>query len=80
MVFDAVTQESTDISDPVVISEYRANFAVTADGRLDAAETITAEFPSGRHGLFRYWDVANPNVAGVRQRPQITSILLDGEP
>ncbi|WP_131809896.1 DUF2207 domain-containing protein, partial [Mycolicibacterium elephantis] len=80
LVFDAVTQEAADISDPVVISEYRANFAVTADGRLDAAETITAEFPSGRHGLFRYWDVANPNVTGVRQRPQITSILLDGEP
>ena len=51
-----------------------------ADGRLDAVETITGEFPSGRHGIFRYWDVANPNSPQVRQEPDITSILLDGEP
>ena len=43
-------------------------------------ETITAEFPGGRHGLFQYWDVANQNNPRVRQKPEITSILLDGNP
>jgi Predicted membrane protein (DUF2207) len=41
-------------------------------------ETIQGEFPSGRHGIFRYWDVANQNDAHVRQEPTITSITLDG--
>ncbi|MDT5326269.1 MAG: hypothetical protein QOF25_3421, partial [Mycobacterium sp.] len=67
-------------SDPVVFSNYRADFTVSEDGTLDAVETITGEFPSGRHGIFRYWDVANQNSPRVRQKPEITSILLDGEP
>ncbi|MBJ7386411.1 MAG: DUF2207 domain-containing protein, partial [Mycolicibacterium sp.] len=66
--------------DPVVITDYRADFTVGADGDLTAVETITGDFPSGRHGIFRYWDVANPNEPSVRQTPEITSILLDGEP
>ena len=67
-------------SDPVVFSNYEAEFTVAQDGTLDAVETITGEFPSGRHGIFRYWDVANQNSPRVRQKPEITSILLDGEP
>jgi hypothetical protein len=67
-------------TDPVVITNYEADFTVAEDGTLDAVETITGEFPSGRHGIFRYWDVANQNSPRVRQKPEITSILLDGEP
>ena len=66
-------------TDPVVITNYQADFTVAEDGTLDAVETITGEFPSGRHGIFRYWDVANQNSPRVRQKPEITSILLDGE-
>jgi uncharacterized membrane protein YgcG len=72
--------EATDVSDPVVFSNYEADFVIGSDGQLDAVETITAEFPGGRHGIFRYWDVANQNNPRLRQRPEITSILLDGEP
>ncbi|HKP42399.1 DUF2207 domain-containing protein, partial [Mycobacterium sp.] len=79
LVFSGGSQAS-DVDDPVVFSNYKADFVVNADGRLDAVETITAEFPGGRHGIFRYWDVANPNSPHVRQTPEITSILLDGEP
>ena len=66
--------------DPVTFSNYRAEYFVDRDGNLDATETVTAEFPSGRHGLFRYWDVTNQNSPHVRQPPEITSITLDGEP
>src|SRR5689334_6933746 len=79
LVFTGGSQAS-DASDPVVFSNYQANFVVNSDGQLDAVETITAEFPGGRHGIFRYWDVANQNSPRVRQQPEITSILLDGEP
>ncbi len=67
-------------TDPVVITDYVVDYTVNADGRLDAVETITGDFPSGRHGIFRYWDVANQNSPRVRQVPDITSILMDGEP
>ena len=43
-------------------------------------ETITAEFPGGRHGIFRFWDTTNQNHPYVRQVPDITSVKLDGEP
>ena len=64
----------------MVFSNYKADFRVNADGGMDAVETITAEFPSGRHGLFRYWDIANQNNPYVRQEPEITSMLIDGRP
>src|SRR5207248_6032330 len=72
--------EASDAEDPVVFSNYKADFVVSPDGRLDAVETITAEFPSGRHGLFQWWDVANQNNPRLRQQPEIASVLLDGEP
>ncbi|TXI41974.1 MAG: DUF2207 domain-containing protein, partial [Mycobacterium sp.] len=66
------------VSDPVYFTELRADFTVDADGFMRATETIRAEFPSGRHGIFRYWDVGNPNNPHVRQTPEIISITLDG--
>ncbi|KUI17259.1 hypothetical protein AU193_02920, partial [Mycobacterium sp. GA-1285] len=72
--------ESAPADDPVVIADYDVDLVVDGDGRLDAVETITADFPSGRHGIFRYWDVTNPNSPRVRQVPEIESILLDGDP
>src|ERR1700712_5458088 len=68
------------VADPVTFSNYRAEYFVDRDGNLDATETITAEFPGGRHGIFRFWDVANRNSPHVRQPPLITSITVDGQP
>ncbi|WP_179470904.1 DUF2207 domain-containing protein, partial [Mycolicibacterium vinylchloridicum] len=79
LVFTGSSQGSPP-SDPVVITDYHAEFVVDANGRLDATEIITGEFPSGRHGIFRYWDVANLNSPHVRQEPRITEILLDDRP
>ena len=72
--------EASDIDDPVVFSNYKADFVVNRDGQLDAVERITGEFPGGRHGIFQWWDIANQNNPGLRQKPEISSILLDGEP
>lgn len=68
------------VYDPVVITDYDVNVVVDEDGGMRAVETINTEFPSGRHGIFRYWDVANQNNPNVRQAPVITSVLLDGKP
>lgn len=67
-------------SDPVTFSNYQADYVVDADGRMDAVETITAEFPLLRHGIFRYWDIANQNSSRVRQEPTVTSVLMDDQP
>ncbi|WP_099251501.1 DUF2207 domain-containing protein, partial [Mycobacterium sp. shizuoka-1] len=74
------TSQGAPPSDPVVITDYHAEFVVGADGRMDATEIITGDFPSGRHGIFRYWDVANLNSPHVRQEPRITEILMDDRP
>ena len=67
-------------ADPVEFSSYRADFSVDGAGLMQATETITAEFPSGRHGIFRYFDVANSNDAHIRQVPEIDAITMDGRP
>ena len=67
-------------SDPVTIVNYKADYTVDKQGLLTATETITADFPGGRHGIFRYWDVANQNDSGVRQVPTVSSVRMDGAP
>ena len=68
----------TNGTDPVVFSVLRADFALDRDGLLEAEETITAEFPDGRHGIFRFWDVGNANNSRIRQVPEVRDISLDG--
>ena len=79
LLFDGASSGSP-VEDPVVITDYRAEYVVGDDGELEAKETITGMFPSGRHGIFRYWDVANPNNSRIRQLPQVDSVQLDGGP
>ena len=68
---------SSPANDPVVITEYRAQFDIDADGSLTATEDITAAFPSGRHGIFRYWDVVDAADPGIRYIPTVTGITMD---
>jgi hypothetical protein len=73
------TSQGAPVSDPVTITSLRADFTVDRDGLMHATETVTAEFPSGRHGIFRFWDISNPNDAHVRQTPDVLDITLDGQ-
>lgn len=65
-------------ADPVTITDYRADITVGRDGSLDATETVVAEFPYGRHGIFRYWDLNDTSNRGVRYTPQDIDITMDG--
>ncbi len=71
---------ATTGSDPVTITDYRADYKVAADGTLTASETVTANFPSGRHGIFRFWDLSDPADTGVRYIPNDITVQLDGGP
>ena len=41
---------TTAADDPVSISDYRADLLVVGDGGLVGKETVTTQFPAGRHG------------------------------
>jgi len=69
---------SSSTPDPVTISDYTAHYAVDADGVLTARETIVGNFPLGRHGIFRYWDLQDTGDKHVRLRPQQVEVTRDG--
>lgn len=77
----AVDQQDTSSSapDPARISNYVVDYTVSSDGMLVAKETLTTEFPAGRHGIFRYWDIANPSDPHGRFTPKNISVELDGK-
>ena len=71
------TTASTEV---VTITNYKADFKLDKDGTLDVVENITGQFPAGRHGIFRYWDVTDPTDPHVRLWPQDIKVLRDGQP
>jgi uncharacterized membrane protein YgcG len=66
--------------DPVTVTDYRADLRVETDGTLYAEERIAATFPSGRHGIFRFWDVAGTDDPAVRHVPEDIEVRMDGRP
>ncbi|MGB9011687.1 MAG: DUF2207 domain-containing protein, partial [Aeromicrobium sp.] len=65
--------------DPVSITDYDATFTIDANGSLEATERLTATFPFGRHGIFRYWDLRDPSDDHVRLTPRNIEVSLDGQ-
>lgn len=72
--------DSTDVGvDPVVITDYVADLTLAQNGRLTATETLTTQFPGwDKHGIFRFWDVADAADANVRYLPQDVRVTMDG--
>ena len=80
-VLAGMTSSSTSTApDPVTITSYDAHYVVDRQGVLTATETIVADFPFGRHGIFRYWDLQDAGDKNVRLRPQDFTVTRDGEP
>lgn len=72
----ARTGESVD--EPTTITDYRAEFDVGDDGRMEVTETITVDFPEeGRHGIFRFFDSADPNAPKLRRVPILEGVTVD---
>ena len=80
VVAGTVVSGSSSTPDPVTITSYDAHYAVDRNGVLTATETIVADFPYGRHGIFRYWDLQDSADQNVRLRPQDFTVTRDGEP
>jgi uncharacterized membrane protein YgcG len=65
--------------EPTSITTYDATFDVADNGDLDAVETITVDFPVGdRHGIFRFWDLADTLDPKTRLRVEDVEVTMDG--
>ncbi|WP_164519752.1 DUF2207 domain-containing protein [Nocardioides ferulae] len=62
------------------IIDYRADFTVDEDGDLTVEETLTVDFPSGKHGIFRFFDRADSSAPNARRTPEDIEVTMDGGP
>jgi len=68
-------------SETTTIARYLADFTVAADGGLSVTERITVAFPDGgKHGIFRFFDRADPSAPHARRDPHDISVTMDGGP
>ena len=67
-------------TETTTITRYLADFTVAANGDLTATETLTVEFPYGKHGIFRFFDRADPSSPHARRDPHDISVTMDGAP
>jgi uncharacterized membrane protein YgcG len=65
--------------DNATITDYAADFIVAGDGRLSVTETLKVSFPVDKHGIFRFFDLEDPNDSHVRLRPRNISVTRDGQ-
>ncbi|HUP98964.1 MAG TPA: DUF2207 domain-containing protein, partial [Aeromicrobium sp.] len=75
-----VPSSTSNIPDPVEIISYDAHYSVDRTGVLTATETVVGDFPYGRHGIFRYWDLQDAADKHVRLRPRDFEVTRDGSP
>ena len=66
-------------SDVSTITDYRADFTVKRDGTLQAVETLRVSFPTYKHGIFRFFDLADPQDSHVRLQPRGIEVTRDGQ-
>jgi hypothetical protein len=71
----------TPVSEETTITDYVADFVLADNGDLDVTETLTVDFPVyGKHGIFRFWDIVDPNDPHARRTPEDISVTRDGSP
>lgn len=65
--------------DTATITSYVADSTVAKDGRITVTETLQVNFPDFKHGIFRFFDVQDPNDSHVRLVPHDISVSRDGQ-
>ncbi|MFC6341131.1 DUF2207 domain-containing protein [Nocardioides hankookensis] len=66
--------------DETTITSYDADFDVADNGDMDVVETLTVNFPySGKHGIFRFWDIDDINAPSSRRIPHDVTVTMDGD-
>ena len=67
-------------TEDTTITSYVADFTVDEQGDLTVVETLTVDVPGpGTHGIFRFFDIADPNAPHARRIPNDIAVTRDGE-
>ena len=73
--------EIEEVYEPTSISSYDATFQLDEDGSMTVVETIVVEVSTvDRHGIFRFFDRADPNAPELRRQPRSVEVQQDGGP
>lgn len=83
VLLPALTSDSSASSSPetTTITRYLADFTVTANGDLEARETLTVHFPDpGSHGIYRFFDQHDASAARTLRIPHDITVTRDGHP
>lgn len=67
-------------SDPAIFDKFKAEFVIDNNGNAQVTQTIDANFPTSRHGLYEFFDIDDRSDKGVRYEPTIESVTRDGLP
>lgn len=78
-LYGVTTSDDTSI-ESTTITDYNATFQVESDGTMHVVERIVVDFPTyeSKHGIFRFFDVVDPNDASVRREPHDLTVTRDG--
>src|SRR5215471_15019795 len=81
ILFPAITWPSLGgiQSDTATITSYVSNSTVSKDGQMTVTETLQVNFPDYKHGIFRFFDVQDPNDSHVRLVPHDIQVSRDGQ-
>jgi uncharacterized membrane protein len=81
VLFPAIRWPSTgDVErDTATITSYVADSTVSKDGRITVTETLRVNFPDYKHGIFRFFDVQDPEDSHVRLLPRDIEVSRDGQ-
>jgi uncharacterized membrane protein YgcG len=78
-LFVGLGGEDEGAGEDTSITTYVATFDVAENGELDVVETITVDFPSsGKHGIFRFWDLADTVDPKARLEVEDVEVTMDG--
>ncbi len=66
--------------DTASITTFDASMVLSSDGHLSSDERITVSMPSGKHGIFRIFDTADPRRSNVDHPVTVDSVTRDGSP
>jgi len=61
------------------ITDYQADFVVDADGDIHVTETLSVDGLFTKHGIFQFFDRADPTSPGTRRTPYDVSVTRNGE-
>jgi len=71
---------SSTTTDTASITSYDSQMVLSENGDLTIDENLAVEMPSGKRGIFRIFDTADPRREGVDHPVTIESIERDGSP